>query len=53
MGPDPESLVVDALSSVEMIRDRIVGIVLNKADPVALRSIKSYKGNRYEDYYRD
>ncbi len=52
-GQTKKSLVVDALSSVEMIRDRIVGIVLNKADPVALRSIESYKGDRSEDYYRD
>lgn len=52
-GQTRRSLVVDALSSAEIIRDRVVGIVLNKADPVALRSIESYKGSRSENYYRD
>jgi succinoglycan biosynthesis transport protein ExoP len=52
-GQTKRSLVVDALSSAEMIRDRVVGIVLNKADPIAMRSIESYKGDRSDDYYRE
>jgi polysaccharide biosynthesis transport protein len=52
-GQTKRSLVLDALSTAGMIRERVVGIVLNKADPLALRRIESYKGDRSEEYYRD
>jgi len=50
-GRSNQSLVVEALSNAQMIRERIIGVVLNKADPVALRSIESYKGERFSHYY--
>ena len=40
-GETKRSLVLDALSEADVIRDRVVGMVLNKADPVALRQMNS------------
>jgi len=50
-GHTKRRLVQEALSEAQVIRERIVGIVLNKADPQVLRSIESYKGDRFKDYY--
>jgi succinoglycan biosynthesis transport protein ExoP len=50
-GKTHRRLVQEALSEVEIIRDRLMCIVLNKADPGALRSIEAYKGARFGDYY--
>ena len=46
-------LVREALSEGEIIRERVIGIVLNKADPFALRTIEAYKGDKFRDYYVD
>ncbi len=50
-GQTKRSLVLDALSEADVIRDRLVGTVLNKADPVALRHMESYKGEKFRQYY--
>jgi succinoglycan biosynthesis transport protein ExoP len=50
-GQTKRRLVLEALSEAEMIGERIVCIVLNKADPSALRSLEAYKGGRFKDYY--
>jgi polysaccharide biosynthesis transport protein len=50
-GQSKRSLVLEALSDAQIIRERLVGIVLNKADPFALRSIEAYKGERFRSYY--
>jgi polysaccharide biosynthesis transport protein len=50
-GQTKRRLVAEALFEAEMIRDRILGIVLNKADPSVLRSFEAYKGTRFKDYY--
>ena len=50
-GRSERSLVLEALSNTEIIRDRLTGIVLNKANPVALRSIESYKGDMFSSHY--
>jgi succinoglycan biosynthesis transport protein ExoP len=50
-GVSKRSLVLEALSDAEIIRERIIGVVLNKADPVALRSIEAYKGDTYRMYF--
>jgi polysaccharide biosynthesis transport protein len=52
-GQTRRSLVLEALSEAEMIRDRLVGIVLNKVDPFALRMSEAYKGDRFKDYYQE
>jgi polysaccharide biosynthesis transport protein len=51
-GQTKRSVLLEALAEADMIRDRIVGVVLNRADPKALRSLESYKGTRYGDYYQ-
>ena len=53
VGRTKRNIVLDALSDAEIIRDRLAGVVLNKADPVALRNMESYKGDKPGDYYRD
>jgi succinoglycan biosynthesis transport protein ExoP len=50
-GKTHRRLVQEALSEVEVIRDRLMCIVLNKADPAVLRSLEAYKGVRFGDYY--
>ncbi|ACB96334.1 Wzz/FepE/Etk N-terminal domain-containing protein [Beijerinckia indica] len=50
-GQTKKSLVLEALSDSHTIRGRLTGILLNKADPVALRSLEAYKGNAYTTYY--
>jgi succinoglycan biosynthesis transport protein ExoP len=52
-GNTKRSLVLDALSEADMIRDRLAGVVLNKADPVALQHMESYKGDKFRHYYQD
>ncbi len=50
-GHTKRSLVLEALSEAQIIREHLIGIVLNKADPHALRSIEAYKDDRFRDYY--
>jgi succinoglycan biosynthesis transport protein ExoP len=50
-GQTKRSLVVEALAEAQIVPERLIGIVLNKADPHALRSIEAYKGARFRDYY--
>jgi polysaccharide biosynthesis transport protein len=52
-GHTKRNLVLEALSEAQVIRERLIGIVLNKADPVALRSIEAYKGHRFKSYYEE
>ena len=51
-GETKRDVVLDALSEAEIIRDRLAGIVLNKADPVAIQKIESYKGIKAGAYYQ-
>jgi succinoglycan biosynthesis transport protein ExoP len=51
-GETKRDLVLDALSEVEIIRDRLACVILNKADPVAIQKIESYKGIKSGDYYQ-
>lgn len=41
----------EALASAAPVTDRMIGVVLNRADPAALQRQESYKGKRYRDYY--
>jgi succinoglycan biosynthesis transport protein ExoP len=52
-GHTRRNLVLEALSEVQVIRERLLGIILNKADPVALRRIEAYKGDRFRSYYEE
>lgn len=51
-GETKRDLVLDALSEAEIIRDRLACIILNKADPVAIQKIESYKGIKAGEYYQ-
>lgn len=51
-GATRRDLVLDALSEAEIIRDRIACTILNKADPVTIRNLESYKGIKPGDYYQ-
>ncbi|PNG24734.1 AAA family ATPase [Methylocella silvestris] len=46
-----QKVVLDALSHDEQLVDRIVGAVLTRADPTALKRIEAYKGPLYGSYY--
>src|SRR5262249_45434008 len=52
-GATKRDVVLDALSDAEIIRDRIAGVVLNKADPVALKHVDAFNGIRPGGYYQD
>lgn len=44
-------VVRDALLTSSQVRERIIGVVLNKADVVELRRLESYRGPAYDSYY--
>jgi succinoglycan biosynthesis transport protein ExoP len=52
-GKTSQRLVLECLADASALLDRVLCVVLNKADPSALRSIEHYKGDRFHDYYSD
>ena len=50
-GRTDRDAVLEALKSVDLLRDRMVGFVLNKAPSGALGRIEAYKGRSYQTYY--
>jgi succinoglycan biosynthesis transport protein ExoP len=50
-GKTSQRLVLECLSDASARLDRALCVVLNKADPSALRSIERYKGDRLHTYY--
>jgi len=52
-GTTSQRLVLESLSDAATLLDRVLCVVLNKADPSALRSIEHYKGDRFHTYYSD
>jgi succinoglycan biosynthesis transport protein ExoP len=52
-GQTKRSAILEALTEAQVIRDRILAIVLNKADPGALRSIEAHKGAKFGHYYKE
>jgi succinoglycan biosynthesis transport protein ExoP len=50
-GTSKRKLVLEALSSSDVIRERLIGILLNKAEPSALRHSEAYKGKAFRSYY--
>jgi succinoglycan biosynthesis transport protein ExoP len=52
-GKTSQRLVMECLSEASGLFDRILCVILNKADPSALRSIEHYKGDRFHAYYAD
>jgi len=52
-GKTSQRLVLECLSDASELLDRVLCVVLNKADPSALRSIEYYKGDGFHAYYSD
>jgi succinoglycan biosynthesis transport protein ExoP len=52
-GKTSQRLVLECLSDASALMHRVRCVVLNKADPAALRSIEYYKGARFQAYYYD
>ena len=52
-GKTSQRVVFECLNDASALLERVVCIVLNKADPSALQSIEHYKGDRFRDYYSD
>jgi succinoglycan biosynthesis transport protein ExoP len=52
-GKTSQRLVLECLSDASALLDRVLCVILNKADPSALRSIEHYKGDRFHAYYAD
>jgi succinoglycan biosynthesis transport protein ExoP len=52
-GRTSQRLVLECLAEASALLDRVLCIVLNKADPSALRSIEYYKGDNFRAYYSD
>jgi succinoglycan biosynthesis transport protein ExoP len=52
-GKTSQRLVLECLSEASPLLDRVLCVVLNKADPSALRSIEHYKGHEFHAYYSD
>jgi len=52
-GKTSQRLVIECLSDASELLDRVLCVVLNKADPSALRSIEYYKGDGFHAYYSD
>jgi succinoglycan biosynthesis transport protein ExoP len=52
-GKTSQRLVLECLSNASELLDRVLCVVLNKADPSALRSIEHYKGREFHAYYSD
>jgi polysaccharide biosynthesis transport protein len=50
-GKTSQRLVLECLSDAAALLDRVLCVVLNKADPSALRSIEYYKGDGFHAYY--
>jgi succinoglycan biosynthesis transport protein ExoP len=52
-GKTSQRLVLECLSDASVLLDQVLCVVLNKADPSALRSIEHYKGHEFHAYYSD
>ena len=52
-GKTSQRLVHECLSDASTILDRVLCVVLNRADPSALKSIERYKGDGFHSYYTE
>jgi succinoglycan biosynthesis transport protein ExoP len=51
-GKTSRHVVSEALASADLVSERLIGIVLNKASPAALKRIESYKGRHHNSYFQ-
>lgn len=52
-GVTTRDVVRDALEGADILRQKVIGGVLNKADPAELKRFEAYKGRYYGSYYVD
>jgi polysaccharide biosynthesis transport protein len=52
-GKTSQRLVIETFAECHDLWDRVLCVVLNKADPASLQGIEKYKGERYQAYYAD
>lgn len=50
-GKTRRTAVVESIGSSEDVYEKLIGAVLNQADPSTLRRIEGYKGSYYNSYY--
>jgi len=50
-GVTSRDVVREALEGADTLRQRVLGAVLNKADPAELKRFEAYKGRYYHNYY--
>jgi succinoglycan biosynthesis transport protein ExoP len=50
-GRTTRSAIQESIASSEAIQKKILGAVLNRADPKMLKRIEAYKGSHYHSYY--
>ena len=52
-GNTSKEAVLEALNKIGSAREQILGVVLNNADPQALRRLEIYLGHNYDAYYHN
>lgn len=52
-GKTSPEVVKEAVQSAEVVRERIVGAILNKANTNVLKRLEAYKGANYHRYYNN
>jgi succinoglycan biosynthesis transport protein ExoP len=50
-GQTSPEVISETLGSAEIVQSKLIGAVLNKANPTALKKIEAYKGKNYHQYY--
>jgi succinoglycan biosynthesis transport protein ExoP len=50
-GQTSPEIVIEALSSAEVVQSKLIGAVLNRANAGMLRKLETYKGKNYHRYY--
>jgi succinoglycan biosynthesis transport protein ExoP len=50
-GQTSPEVITETLSNAEIVQSKLIGAVLNKANPTALKKLEAYKGKNYHQYY--
>ena len=50
-GRTSREVITEALGSAEIVQSKLLGVVLNRANPTVLKRIEAYKGYNYHRYY--
>jgi succinoglycan biosynthesis transport protein ExoP len=50
-GQTSQEVIEESLATAEVVQSKIIGAVLNRANPSALKRLEAYKGKTYHRYY--